>query len=249
MTVVEQGVTGEGIAPSARRECRLEPLDFPEDNECHGRQQYREEDNQREGMRYLLDVNVDVHAIEAGDERGHHEHNREAGHAFHDGVHVVRDDGGEGVHRAGEDVAVNIHHVVGLPQLNHHVVEQLRVLVVLFVENLGQFADHHFVASNRGVEVYEALLQVHQSQQVFVADAPLQLLLGRAHLVVNLLQVLEVPHGRRVDEPQDKLVFVGHRNLLAAGMLDEVGNHVGRAVADRNENLVVGDDADGHGGV
>ena len=47
----------------------------------------------------------DVHAPDRGDERGDGEHQRQRGQDLHDVVDVVVDDGGEGVHRGGEDVA------------------------------------------------------------------------------------------------------------------------------------------------
>ena len=74
-------------------------------------------------MGNLFDVYIDIHAIEAGNERGYHEDNREAGHTLHDGIDIVGDDGSKSIHCPGEDVAVNVYHIVRLSQLDHHVVE------------------------------------------------------------------------------------------------------------------------------
>ena len=62
-------------------------------------------------MRHIFSVDRDVHTVEAGDEGGNHQDDGDGGHALHDGVHVVGDDGGECVHRAGQDIAININSV------------------------------------------------------------------------------------------------------------------------------------------
>lgn len=53
-------------------------------------------------MRHIFSVDRDVHTVEAGDEGGNHQDYGDRGHALHDGVHVVGNDGGECVHRTGE---------------------------------------------------------------------------------------------------------------------------------------------------
>ena len=59
-------------------------------------------------MRHIFSVDRDVHTVETGDEGGNHQDDGDGGHALHDGVHVVGDDGGECVHRAGQDIAIDI---------------------------------------------------------------------------------------------------------------------------------------------
>lgn len=139
-----------------------EPLDPPEPHERPCRQGGRQQYNQQEGMGEGIQVDVHVHAIEAGDDGGYHQRDAEARHAFHDVVHVVRDDGGEGVHRAGQDVAVDVHRVVGLAQLDDGIVQQFHVQHAGVLEDVLQPAYQHFVATDGGVEVDECLLQLHQ---------------------------------------------------------------------------------------
>ena len=59
-------------------------------------------------------VNIYIHAIETGYQCRNHQRNGKACHSFHDGIHVVGDNGGKGIHGSREDVAVNIHRVVCL---------------------------------------------------------------------------------------------------------------------------------------
>ena len=65
-------------------------------------------------MRHIFSVDRDVHTVEAGDEGGNHQDDGDGGHALHDGVHVVGDDGGERIHRTGQDVAIDIDREVRL---------------------------------------------------------------------------------------------------------------------------------------
>ena len=223
-----------------------EPLNPPEPHERPCRQGGGQQYNQQEGMGEGIQVDVHIHAIEAGDDGGYHQRDAEARHAFHDVVHVVRDDGGEGVHRAGQDVAVDVHRVVGLAQLDDGIVQQFHVQQAGVLEDVLQPAYQHLVAADGGVEVDQCLLELHQSQQVFVADALLQFLFGVGHLVVDLLQVLQEPDGRGVDEAQDEVQLVVHGDALAARVLDEVGQQLRAVIADGNNDVVVGNDADGH---
>ena len=55
-----------------------------------------------------------IHSVEAGNQRWYHQNNRDGGHALHDGIHVVGDDGGKSIHRSGKDIAVNVHREVCL---------------------------------------------------------------------------------------------------------------------------------------
>ena len=140
-------------------------------------------------------MDVHVHAIETGDDGGYHQCDAEARHAFHDVVHVVRDNGGKGIHRASEDVTVDVHRVVGLAQLDDGVVQQFHVQHASVLENVLQTAYQYLVAADRGVEVNERFLELHQTQQVFVADTLFQFFFGVGHFVVDLLQVLQEPYG------------------------------------------------------
>ena len=57
-------------------------------------------------MRKTLQVDVHIHAVETGYQRGNHQCNAEACHTFHDGIHIVGDDGGEGVHGSRQNITV-----------------------------------------------------------------------------------------------------------------------------------------------
>lgn len=223
-----------------------EPFDTPEPNKRTCRDGSREQHDEQERMGKTFQMDVHVHAIEAGDDGGYHQRDAEARHAFHDVVHIVRDDGGKGVHRACQDVAVDVHRVVGLAQLDDGVVQQLHVQQAGVLEDVLQAAYQHLVAADGGVEVNERFLKFHQTQQVFVADALLQFLFGVGHFVVDLLQVLQEPDGRGVDEAQDEVQLVVYGDALAARVLDEVGQQLRAVIADGDNDVVVGDDADGY---
>ena len=143
-----------------------------------------------------IQMDVYVHAVETGDYSGYHQCDAEARHALHDVVHVVRDNGSKSIHGARKDVAVNVHGVVGLAQLDDGIVQQFHIQHAGVLEDVLQTAYQHFVASDGGVEVDERLLEFHQAQEIFVADAFLQFLFGIGHFVVNLFQVLQEPDGR-----------------------------------------------------
>ena len=72
-------------------------------------------------LRKTLQVDVHIHAVETGYQRGNHQCNTEACHTFHDGIHIVGDDGGEGVHGSRQDITVDVHGIVCLLQLDDHV--------------------------------------------------------------------------------------------------------------------------------
>lgn len=194
-----------------------------------------------------IQMDVYVHAVETGDYSGYHQCDAEARHAFHDVVHVVRDDGSKSIHCASEDVAVDVHRVVGLAQFDDGVVQQLHVQHAGVLEDVLQAAYQYLVAADRGVEVNERFLELHQTQQVFVADTLFQFFFGVGHFVVDLLQVLQEPYGRGVDEAQNQFQLVVHADVLAARMLDEVWQQLCLVIADGDYDVVVGNDADGHG--
>ena len=108
------------------------------------------------GERVQMDVYV--HAVETGDYSGYHQCDAEARHAFHDVVHVVRDNGGKGIHRASEDVTV-----VGLAQFDDGVVQQLHVQYAGVLEDVLQTAYQYLVAADGGVEVNKRFLKLHQA--------------------------------------------------------------------------------------
>lgn len=72
-------------------------------------------------------MDIHIHPVETGYQCRDHQRNGKAGHAFHDGIHVVGDDGGKGVHRSGEDIAVDVYGIKCLFQLDNHVFYQFLV--------------------------------------------------------------------------------------------------------------------------
>ena len=68
-----------------------------------------------------IQVDVHIHAIEAGDDGGYHQRDAEARHAFHDSIDVVGNNGGKSIHRSRENVTVNIHRVKCLFQFDNHI--------------------------------------------------------------------------------------------------------------------------------
>ena len=64
---------------------------------------------------------VDIHTVETGYQCRDHQNDRQTCHTFHDGIHVVGDDGGEGVHGSRQNITVDVHGIVCLLQLDDHV--------------------------------------------------------------------------------------------------------------------------------
>ena len=135
-----------------------EPLDLPEYDKRQCRQYHRTENNQCKGIRYLFQMDVHIHSVEAGYQRRNHQSYGKAGHTFHDGIHVVGDDGGEGIHRSGEDITLDIHRIKRLFQLNDNVFYQFLIQKVGVLKDTLQLTDHHFISPDGGVEVNQCFL-------------------------------------------------------------------------------------------
>ena len=54
------------------------------------------------------------------------------------------------------------------------------------------------------------------------------------------------PDGGRVDDSQNQIQFIVDDYVLPAGVLDEVRYQLRVVIADRNDDSVIGDNADGH---
>ena len=80
---------------------RSEPFDLSEYHKRQRGQSDREEYNQRKSKGHFFQMNIYVHAIKTGYQSGNHQNDGKTGHAFHDGVDVIRDDGGKSIHRSG----------------------------------------------------------------------------------------------------------------------------------------------------
>ncbi len=115
------------------------------------------------------------------------------------------------------------------------------------MKDVFQPSYHHFIATDGSVEVDQRLLQLHQLQEIFVADAFFQLFFGGGHIVVYLFQILQEPDGGRVDDSQNQIQFIVDDYVLPACVLDEVRYQLRVVIADRNDDSVIGDNADGHG--
>lgn len=62
-----------------------------------------------------------------------------------------------------------------------------------------------------------------------------------------LFQILQEPDGGRVDDSQNQIQFIVDDYVLPACVLDEVRYQLRVVIADRNDDSVIGDNADGHG--
>ena len=81
------------------------------------------------------------------------------------------------------------HGIVGLLELNTNVF--CKVFVVSDAASAPlQLVDNRFVASDGGAKVYEALLELHELQKVFVAHAALKSLFRFHDKRTYLLEVL-----------------------------------------------------------
>ena len=53
---------------------------------------------------------------------------------------------------------VNVYLIVCLLQLDEHIFCQFRILIVFLIKDILQFAYHDLIATNRRIEIYQALL-------------------------------------------------------------------------------------------
>ena len=190
----------------------------------------------------------EVHAEEAGYECGEHEYDVDAGEHLHDGVHVVVDEIGIGVHRGVEDVCVD---VCGFACLTHFDAYVFYHVGVQFVDGEFefQFGEQVFVASDGGDEVCEAVLQTTECDEVCVADFVVEALFCLVYAHADLLEPLQVPDGAAEEEAEYHVdgIDESQAGLLLIG--DEVVHHVCLEVADRNEDVAFHDDTERDGGV
>ena len=142
--------------------------------------------------------NGHIHSIETGNQRREHQYDGNRGHALHDSIQVVRNHSAQSFRRSGKDVAIDIHSIIGLSQFYSHIFHQLFVDPIF--SRSPYFAQYGFIAANGSTEVNESLLKHHQVNEVFVANTAFEFSLGDGHLIVDLFQVLQEPHGRRIDE-------------------------------------------------
>lgn len=220
----------------------MEPLEKPVEKIAHAQRSayYGEE---YPWMVAVIDLHV--HAVEAGNQRGYHQHYGDCSHLLHDVVDIVGDDGGKRPKSGVEDVTVDIHGRYGLVKLYLDVFEKVLVAVVLIY--VSETPDEHVVALQRCVEVYQSGLKTLKNEEVVVADAFLKLGARLGHALVDVAQILQVPVCRRIQKPDYEVGFRVDADSFAARMVYEVGDEVSVVIAEGEENLVIGDYAEGHG--
>ena len=59
-------------------------------------------------------------------------------------------------------IRTDIYRVMGLLQLDLHVLHQILVDIFRLLENILELGQHHLIPADGGVEEYHALLQLHQ---------------------------------------------------------------------------------------
>ena len=84
---------------------------------------------------------IDIHAIKAKDDIGDRHHDGDDRKHLHDDVQVVGDDRSESVHRAGQDVGINVTHLDGLMDLDEHIFQQ----ILVFLIQLDELAPHDLI--------------------------------------------------------------------------------------------------------
>ena len=115
------------------------------------------------------------------------------------------------------------HRIVSLLKLNTYVF--CKVFVVSDAASASlQLVDNGFIASDGGAKVYEALLELHELQEVFIADAALEGFFRFHDKRTDLLEVLQEPHGRAVYEAEDEIGLARYHNFFASVVPDKVGH-------------------------
>ena len=162
---------------------------------------------------------VDVHAEEACDESREHQGKRDQRQALHDDVHVVADDGGEGVHRARQDVGVDVRHRDGLLVVRDDIVQEVRLVLVVQLEDgtLDHLLKEHLVARQARREVDKRLLDFQKLDQLIVHDALVQLLLDQVLLAVDVLEDADEDQCAAAKDGDDEALPGVHRILAEAG--------------------------------
>ena len=136
----------------------------------------RNADEQPEPPRKVGKRDGHVHAPEACDQRGHADDDRDDRQKLHDHVDVVGDDGGKGVHRARENVAVDGTHLHCLTGLDDDVVK--KILIFLVSRDRGEateaVVDIEVCRQRRG-EVDEGILDAQHLNEFLVLHRTVQL--------------------------------------------------------------------------
>ena len=132
--------------------------------ECH------EDQSDRNGHKHgHAAESHNIHAIEAKDNIGDRHDDGDSSQDLHNDIEVIGDDGGKGIHGTGQNARVDITHLNGLLDLDEHIFQQILVVLIELddpaPENLFQ---GQLIGFERGGEVYKALFQAQQLEQLLV---------------------------------------------------------------------------------
>ena len=120
----------------------------------------------------------DVHAQKRGDQRGHHQYHRDDGQSVDHMVQVVGNDARVGVHRAIQDVGVDVGHGRGLRIVNDNVFEKIgQVLIAVDVQEVRALHFHfEQLVGTQGVnEIDQTFFDGKQLAQLSISAAVHQL--------------------------------------------------------------------------
>ena len=135
-------------------------------------------------------------AVDAADDIGDHHDDGEPGQKLHDRVHIVGDDGGEGVHGPRKDVAVDVGHADGLAVFGDGVLQQVGLLLAELDAAHAQDLVHDDVVGLEGRgEVDETLLDAQEVDELLVACGELQTLLDDVGAAVDVLEAAQEHEG------------------------------------------------------
>ena len=112
-----------------------------------------------------------------------------------------------------------------------------------------QLLQQVFVASDRGVEIGERVLQARQSDEALVVHRVVEVVLGLVDERVDLLQSLQVPHCRGEEQAEGEIDVVDEACAAFLVERDEVEHHVRFVETDGDGDVALVDDAERHGGV
>src|SRR5437588_117098 len=190
---------------------------------------------------------VEVHAVDAGDQRRHHEHHGERGEPLHDRVQVVAGDGQVRLEHRGHEVAVQVQLVEDTDEVviqvlvvgDRLVVDQLHIAAQQRVRHVPQ-------RSKNASQLEQPPLQVqHLAQRLHAFLALDDPVLEGVDLLAQLVEQREVAVDHRVEERVEQAAGSppdGVRALLEAA--HHVLDHRGTAPVHRHDVARPGEDVD-----
>ena len=189
-----------------------------------------------------------VHTEDTCDKRGEHQDDGDGSHLLHDARHAIVDDAGVSLHGGVQDVCVNVGSLSGLIHLNGNVLNKVGIH---FID--GQFElqlrEQRFVATDGGDEIGQTVLQTREPNQVLVVYLSVEVSLGFVHQNTDLLQALQIPHGRGEEEAEHHVHGVSETLVAFLLVADKINHHVGFVVTNRNTHALVENNAQRDGGV